>query len=72
MAVIPKKVKAWRRRQPHGAIMAPETFRKIATEATRRYGSQERGKRVAGAAYWRTVLAKFRAAVRRAMRRKRR
>jgi hypothetical protein len=44
----------WRRKQPHGAIMKPSTFQRIARES-----DGARGERIAGAAYWRTAEAKF-------------
>uniref|UniRef100_A0A7V3JAQ3 Uncharacterized protein n=1 Tax=candidate division CPR3 bacterium TaxID=2268181 RepID=A0A7V3JAQ3_UNCC3 len=55
-----KELLAWRSRQKPGAIMKPETFKKIEEEATKRYGSRERGKAAAGAAYWTAAEAKFR------------
>lgn len=50
---------AWRRRQKPGAIMKPETFDKIVEEAQKRGMSKARAKKVAGAAYWQAVEAKF-------------
>ena len=45
----------WRRRQRRGAIMKPSTFEKIVSES----GGGEKGKRIAGAAYWRTARRKY-------------
>lgn len=69
MAKINRSVLKWRKKQKRGAIMTPERFAQIKAEATRKYGSAERGEKAAGSAYWTTVKAKHRAAVR--MRRKR-
>jgi hypothetical protein len=60
MAHIRKKVLSWRRRKDPGEIMSPKTFRKIKLGAAKKYGSKERGEKVAGAAYWKTVKAKYR------------
>jgi hypothetical protein len=56
--VIPREILEWRRRQPPSAIMRPETFRKIERKA-KEYGATD-PTAVAGAAYWKTVEAKFR------------
>jgi len=58
MAKIPKKVRQWRRKQKKGAIMKPSTFAKIERGAARK--GARNPKKVAGKAYWRTVLAKAR------------
>ncbi len=55
---IPKKVLQWRRKQPEGAIMRPKTFERIKRQAAR--AGAENPEAVAGAAYWKTVKAKFR------------
>jgi len=56
-----KGILAWRSRQKHGAIMEPETFEKIKKEAEKRYGiGEERAKKIAGKAYWKTVKSKYR------------
>ena len=39
--------------------MRPSTFKKIQARGSRKYGTK-RGKKIAGAAYWRTVKAKYR------------
>jgi len=56
--VIPREVLEWRRRQPPSAIMRPKTFKEIERKA-RQYGATD-PTRVAGAAYWKTVMAKYR------------
>ena len=55
---VPKKVLEWRERQTPGRIMRPETFQRIVREAEKR-GARD-PEAVAGAAYWRTVRAKYR------------
>lgn len=57
MAKTSKALREWRKDQPRGAIMKPETFKKIEKSA----GGGEKGKRIAGKAYWQTALAKFKA-----------
>jgi len=61
----PKKGKgllAWRSRQKRGAIMKPSTFEEIKEKAKKRYNiGEERAKKVAGKAYWRTAKKKFKA-----------
>ena len=49
-----KKLLEWRSKQKRGAIMKPSTFSKIASK----YGG-EKGKRIAGSAYWRAAEHKF-------------
>ena len=49
----------WRKRKKRGEIMKSSTFEKIKESATKRYGSEERGKKVAGSAYWKTALHKY-------------
>jgi len=56
MGKISAKVLKFRRRSRPGAIMSAKTFRGIA----RRAGGGAKGARIAGAAYWNTVRAKFR------------
>jgi len=56
---ISKKIRQWRGKQRRGAIMRPSTFKKIQARGSRKYGTK-RGKKIAGAAYWRTVKAKYR------------
>lgn len=58
MAKVPKKVLRWRERQRKGRIMRPSTFKRIEREARRRGATDPTA--VAGAAYWKTVRAKFR------------
>jgi len=61
MAKVSRKKRTWRRQQKRGAIMQPSTFKRIKEEAKRRYGvGEERAKRIAGKAYWRTVESKYR------------
>lgn len=48
-----KGLRKWRAKQKRGAIMKPSTFEKIAKKA---------GKKVAGAAYWKTAKAKYKKA----------
>ncbi len=53
-----KDILSWRSRQKSGEIMTPETFEKIKRSAAARgYRNPEA---VAGAAYWKTVKAKYR------------
>lgn len=59
MAKIPKKVLKWREKQKRGAIMKPSTFESIKEGAAKKYGSEERGKEAAGAAYYKTLMAKY-------------
>ena len=54
-----EKLLLWRKQQKRGAIMKPETFHKIEASATKKYGSAEAGKRVAGTAYWKTAHKKL-------------
>jgi hypothetical protein len=54
---VPEKVLAWRRRQKPGKIMKPSTFKEIERKA--REAGYDDPKAVAGAAYWRTVKAKY-------------
>ena len=50
-------LRAWRSKQPRGAIMKPGTFNKIKKGAAAR--GARNPEKVAGAAYWRTAKAKF-------------
>jgi len=59
MAHINKKVLNWRSHQKKGSIMKPETFKEIEKEGDKEYGKGH-GAAVAGAAYWKTVKAKYR------------
>jgi len=54
--VTSKLLRSWRKSQPTGAIMKPSTFASIEKKA----GGGAKGKRIAGAAYWKTAKAKFR------------
>jgi hypothetical protein len=47
----------WRRKKKPGEIMKPSTFKKIQKKAAAAGATDP--KKVAGAAYWRTVNAKF-------------
>jgi hypothetical protein len=53
------KMLAWRRKQRRGAIMKPDTFKKIERSAEAKGLSAESAKKVAGKAYWNTAKAKF-------------
>ncbi|MEW6215967.1 MAG: hypothetical protein AB1478_12325 [Nitrospirota bacterium] len=66
---IHKDVLSWRRRQPHGAIMRRSTFEKIKRKAARRGATDPQA--VAGAAYWKTVRAKYRGKKQRKLKRSR-
>jgi len=55
-----KDMLAWRSRQKPGSIMKPSTFEKIKRSAAARGADDPEA--VAGAAYWRTVRAKYRKA----------
>ena len=55
-----KALLKWRKRQPEGAIMEPETFSSIERKAAA--GGARNAEKVAGAAYWATAKAKFKAA----------
>lgn len=59
MAKIAKKLLKWRRRLRRGAIMAPATFAEIKRKAAA--AGARIPAAVAGAAYWKTAKAKFRA-----------
>lgn len=59
MSKLSRKILDWRARQKVGAIMKPSTFEKIKRSAAARGATS--GKKVAGAAYWKTVRAKHRA-----------
>jgi len=58
MSKLSRKVLDWRARQKEGAIMKPSTFERIKRSASARGATS--GKKVAGAAYWQTVRAKYR------------
>ena len=58
MSKLSRKVLDWRARQKPGAIMKPSTFERIKRSAAARGATS--GKKVAGAAYWKTVRAKYR------------
>ena len=55
---MPTDILAWRRKQKPGAIMKPSTFRKIERKAAAS-GKYRSPKRVAGAAYWKTVASRY-------------
>lgn len=61
MAKLAKKILKWREQQRPGAIMKPSTFERIKRSAAARGATS--GKKVAGAAYWRTVEAKYKKAM---------
>jgi hypothetical protein len=56
---IPAKMLKWRRKQKRGAIMKPETFKGIEASVESKGLSPEKAKKVAGAAYWRSVKRKY-------------
>lgn len=58
MARISKRVLTFRERQRRGAIMHPSTFAEIEREAAA--GGARDPRAVAGAAYWKTLAAKYR------------
>ena len=53
-------LKQWRKRQRRGAIMKPETFKRIEKEAKKRGLSARNAKKEAGRAYWNAAEAKYR------------
>lgn len=55
---IPEAMLRYRERAGRGRIMSPETFEKIKRSAAARGATDPEA--VAGAAYWRTLRAKFR------------
>ena len=55
---IKEKILKWRSHQEKGSIMKPETFKEIEKEGDKEYGKGH-GSAVAGAAYWKTVKAKY-------------
>lgn len=57
---MPKQMLKWRAKQAPGAIMTPEEFAAIERKAAA--GGARNPKKVAGAAYWGTVKAKYKAA----------
>lgn len=64
MGKISENMKAWRKKQPRGAIMKPETFNEIVDEAKGRGLSEERAKKEGGKAYWGAAKKKFKEAKR--------
>jgi len=61
--IIPTKERRWRMRQRRGAIMKPKTFVKIEKAAMKKYHiGKARAARVAGAAYWKSERARYKAA----------
>jgi hypothetical protein len=58
MSHIKEKILKWRSHQEPGSIMKPETFKEIEKEGDKEYGKGH-GAAVAGAAYWKTVKAKY-------------
>ncbi len=50
---------AWRRKQKKGAIMKASTFERIVREKMAEGMSEDRARRVAGAAYWNTAESKY-------------
>lgn len=57
MAKISKSALAWRRKQKPQSIMTTAKFKNIERKAEA--GGATSGKKVAGAAYWNTVRAKY-------------
>jgi len=49
----------WRKKQPRGAIMQPETFAKIRRQALAKGLGEARAEKVAGKAYWTTAESKY-------------
>lgn len=58
---IPEEVLEFREKVPKGKIMKPSTFKAIEKKAKR--GKYKKPRAVAGAAYWKTVKAKYRQAL---------
>lgn len=56
---LPKENLEWRRKQKRGAIMKPETFKKIKEQQMARGLSEERAQKIAGKAYWETEKKKY-------------
>lgn len=56
---LSKELLNWRKKQPTGAIMKPETFRQIEKEAEAKGIPKKNAVKVAGKAYWNTVKAKY-------------
>ena len=54
-----RALKEWRNKQKEGAIMKPSTFKEI--EAKAKASGASNPEKVAGAAYWKTADAKFKA-----------
>lgn len=52
-------LKSWRRKQPRGAIMKPETFDKIVADMMAKGYSRERAEKIAGSAYWGSAESKY-------------
>lgn len=59
---MPKQMLKWRAKQAPGAIMPPEEFQAIVQSEKKKGLSADRAKRAAGATYWRTAKAKYKAA----------
>lgn len=55
--MVTKVLKEWRSKQPKGAIMKPETFKKIERSAAKRGATNPSA--VAGKAYWNAAEKKY-------------
>lgn len=56
---IPEKILSWRERLHKGSIMKPHTFTTIKRKAASKYKKRGVGKKVAGAAYYISLLRKY-------------
>jgi hypothetical protein len=57
---VGRKILAYRKRLRKGAVMKPKTFSRIEKGAMKRYGiGKARAAKIAGAAYWRALRAKY-------------
>lgn len=59
---VPRKVLAWGKKHLRSTKKTRADFRKIEAGATRRYGSKAAGRAVAGAARWKRLKARYKAA----------
>lgn len=59
MGKMSEALKDWRKKQPRGAIMKPETFSQIEAEEKAKGLPAGRAEKAAGAAYWQVAKSKF-------------
>jgi len=57
--VMSPELLEWRRKQRHGTIMKPKTFRKIESNAIKQGYTKEQAQNIAGSAYWNSAESKY-------------